>query len=135
MVDPVRDDPRKYILFDLTTGAPIAVGVLRKKNIAEVTARLINNQTLNDARRATRDLIVAILKRFAKGGDAREVAGITRAATPHRAILRELVLEEDQTLNPYRTIVEEALERMPALKRWALNPRRPSLRRELLTRS
>jgi hypothetical protein len=44
------------------------------------------------------------------------------AETPHRAILRELILEEDDALNPHRACVTRAIGLMPRLFEWAADP-------------
>jgi len=125
IVDPVRADPRHYVVFDLTTGAPVAVGKRRAKTIAEATRVLLDNQTLNEARRAARVRMVEALERLGAGGSgARDrVKVLLRPETPHRAVLRELLLEQDPTLNPYRSAVDAALNKAPELEDWAVDPR------------
>jgi 5-methylcytosine-specific restriction endonuclease McrA len=124
IVDPVRQDPRRYIVFDLTTGEPIVIAKKSAKPIAEATRNVIGNQTLNEARRVVRSQMVGILKDVIArktGAKARALAMLDRAI-PHRAILRDLILEPDPVLNPYRVSVDAALLIMPELEAWARTP-------------
>lgn len=133
-VDPVRHDPHDYLEFDLVTGAPIAVGSGRRKAAANNAKDVLDNQTLNEARRAARMRMVELLgalsadARIRADGKrmgttrARDVAAMLDPATPHRAILRDLILEEDPVLNPHRALVDEALKQLPMLEAWARKP-------------
>jgi 5-methylcytosine-specific restriction endonuclease McrA len=127
VVDPVRKDPRSYIVFNIATGRPEVIAVKRAKPLAEATRGMLNNQTLNEARRTARVKMVEILTRVSTGDVAArtELDGLLDRATPHRAMLRELVLETDDTLNPYRKIVDAATALVPRLQSWAVAPTVP----------
>lgn len=125
-IDPVRVDPRGHVCFDLTTGAPSAVDVSRTTSLVATTLLLLDNQTLNEARRAASVQMVDALEQLTTVGDARvrrKMRALLDRITPHRAILRELVLEQDPTLNPHRALVDAALKKMPDLATWAADPR------------
>jgi 5-methylcytosine-specific restriction endonuclease McrA len=126
-VDPVRKDPRSYVVFNLATGRPEVIAAKRAKPIAKTTRDMLNNQTLNEARRTARVKMVEILTRVSAGDVlARdELDELLDRATPHRAMLRELVLETDDTLNPYRKIVDAAIALVPRLQTWAVAPTAP----------
>jgi hypothetical protein len=90
VVDPVRKDPRSYIVFNLATGRPEVIAVKRAKPIAETTRDMLNNQTLNEARRTARVRMVEILTRVAQGDLAaqKELDGVLdrpRDAAPRDA--------------------------------------------------
>jgi 5-methylcytosine-specific restriction endonuclease McrA len=125
-VDPVKVDPRGYVCFDLTTGAPIAVDASATTTLVVTTLTLLDNQTLNEARRkVTAEMVDALNQFIAVGGapSVRKVRALLDRITPHRAMLRELVLEQDPTLNPHRPVVDAALKKMPDLATWAADPR------------
>ena len=126
VVDPVKVDPRRHVCFDLTTGAPIAVDTSRTTSVVETTLALLDNQTLNEARRKARvDMVDALHQLTSVGGTRalRKMKALLDRITPHRAMLRELVLEQDPTLNPHRPVVDAALKKMPELATWAADPR------------
>ena len=123
-VDPVRKDPRSYIVFNITTGRPEIIAVKRARPVAKVTSAMLENQTLNEARRTARVKMVDVLTRISDGeiGARRELAKLVERATPHRAMLRELVLETDGTLNPHRDVVDAVIAIVPGLQAWASAP-------------
>lgn len=126
VIDPVRTDPRKHIVFDLATGEPFVVATGRMKATAETTRKLLHNQTLNEARRATRlEMVRALENLVANDGPKQQkaVLALLSRSKPHRAILRELILERDDALNPDRAMVDAALAKMPHLEDWAKKPR------------
>jgi 5-methylcytosine-specific restriction endonuclease McrA len=127
IVDPVKTDPRTYVVFDIVTGEPVVVATGKAKPVADATVVVLDNHTLNEARRAACVAIVAALKRVVDGEPGAIVSfmELLERTTPHRAVLRELVLEEDRALNPYRDVVEAALVRMPTLAGWAAQPTPP----------
>ncbi len=124
IVDPVRRDPRAYLEFDLTTGEPLVVARTKARPIAEATRSVLHNQTLNEARRVARSRMVEILVDLAagkRGARAKALRALDRQA-PHRAIVRDLILEQDIVLNPHRATVNAALAVLPSLAAWALVP-------------
>ena len=58
-----------------------------------------------------------------RGKSVATVKALLKRNEPHRAILRELILEDDPDLNPYGAIVKQAVKVVPELKRWAATPR------------
>ena len=124
VVDPVRSDPRAYLVFDLATGAPVVVASGRALPIAVATRAVLDNQTLNDARRAARARMVDLLRAVANGqrGAKQRALELLQPVFPHRAILRDLILEKDDALNPYRDTVAAAVAALPQLERWAKSP-------------
>ncbi len=97
VVDPARADPRDFVVFTLSTGVPAVVAKGRRRAVADRTARLLSNQTVNEARRTMRVRVLDVLERVAKGrpGAKQQLKALLGRETPHRAILRELVLEQD----------------------------------------
>jgi hypothetical protein len=124
-----RVDPRDFLAFDITTGAP-EIGVsadARKQRVGASTIATLrlDHPVLNDARRVQRQRMVALLLDVAnrKKGAAAEALDMLRATEPHRAILRELILETDAVLNPHASMVARAVRELPELRRWARRPR------------
>jgi uncharacterized protein (TIGR02646 family) len=68
VVDPMREDPRRFFVFNIVTGEPEIVAVSKaRQRRAEATARLLNNQTLNDARRRICSEMLDALRRLVGG--------------------------------------------------------------------
>lgn len=125
VIDPAREDPRASLVFDLTTGEPIVVAGKARRPRAEATLRLLDNQTHNEARRAMLRRALDVFEDVAQGGPGADVrmAKLLRRETPHRAIIRELILERDDALNPHRALVDRVVARMPEIEVWAADPR------------
>lgn len=125
IVDPAREDPRASLVFDLTTGEPIVVALKPRRPRAEATARMIDNQTHNEARRALLLLALDVFDDVAQGRPDAEarLAKLLDRTTPHRAMVRELILEQDDALNPHRALVDRVVALMPQIECWAKNPR------------
>jgi hypothetical protein len=127
-VDPVAKDPRAFIVFDVATGKPAMSQTItprqkRKAEKAEHARRALDQQTLNDARRAMRQHLLSILVRFLdgeRGVGSREVLAALADGEPHRAILRDLILEE----HAWSPLVRKATRRIPSLRTWAEAPLR-----------
>ena len=127
IVDPVSEDPRRFIEYDVSTGkpgpSPTATPALRKK--AEITIRLLDWQTLNEARRAKLRKVLLALAGFIRGErghDAAHVLAELAAEEPHRAIVRDLVLGAEANLHQWSPLVRQAMKKLPTLKTWALQP-------------
>lgn len=102
VVDPLSEDPRVFLQYDVTTGkpAPNPATTRARRKKAENTLRLLDLQTLNDARRAKRHKVVRALAGFVlgeKGYDAAHVLAELSAEEPHRAIVRDLLLDAEAT--------------------------------------
>ncbi len=131
VVDPVRSDPRDFLLFDVVTGAPEVrrdAGTTRSARGEEtISALRLDHQIFNDARRRLRiDLVLRLRRLVGKPSDRqrRQVRELLDRSVPHRAVVRELVLEQDDALNPWRGLIVEALSVMPELLDWAHDPKR-----------
>lgn len=129
IVDPVKDEPRSFLEFDLTTGAPINVARARAKAKGDATRALLDNQTLNEARRAALCRLVEALDSWLKSASAAtrarreiELRKLLEISTPHRAIYRDLLLQDDDALNPHRALMVKALAAAPELANWASKP-------------
>ncbi|MEO7331529.1 MAG: hypothetical protein ABI193_23345 [Minicystis sp.] len=127
IVDPVSEDPRAFITYDVSTGkpAPILAAKTARRKKAEVTIRLLDFQTLNEARRSKRHRVLDALTRFLAGEagfDAARVRQELSADEPHRAIVRDLVLGADANLHQWSALVRQAMRRLPFLRTWALSP-------------
>lgn len=127
IVDPVSEDPRVFIEYDVSTGkpapSPTTTPARRKK--AEATIRLLDFQTLNEARRAKLRKVLLTLTGFMageKGYDAARVIEELAAEEPHRAIVRDLVLGAETNLHQWSPLVRQAMKKLPTLKTWALKP-------------
>ncbi|MEP7125792.1 MAG: hypothetical protein ABJE95_32980 [Byssovorax sp.] len=126
-VDPVTADPFAFLEFDVTTGKPAArsTATRARRTKAETTLRLLNHPTFNDARRAKRKRVVDVLRRFTeneKGFDAARVLEELAANEPHRAIVRDLVLDAEADLHQWSALVRLAMKKLPTLKAWAVKP-------------
>lgn len=129
LIQPIKVDPRDFIRFSTTTGEPeiaTATPKNRKHGAAKETIRVLrlSHQVLNDARRTLCTRMTVLLVDVGSG-DARaqaKVQALLKRSEPHRAILRDLLLEVDPALNPHRAIVVKALAAMPALTGWAKRP-------------
>jgi len=134
IVDPLTEDPRDAVVFDVSTGAPSVNPNARssKQKKGEATRKLLDHQTLNDARRAKlhrvlRELagFVAHQPDFNEGRVLQEIAHLE----PHRAIVRDLILDAEIDLHQYSPLVRAAVAKLPALRSWALAPLGASSRR------
>jgi hypothetical protein len=129
VVDPVTEDPRAIVVFDVTTGRPGPSPALkpRQRRKGESTRKLLDHQTLNDARRAKLHRVLDLLVRFLDGergyGAARVRAELAEVE-PHRAIVRDLVLGARRGADEHQwaPVVRKALRRMPELETWAVAP-------------
>jgi uncharacterized protein (TIGR02646 family) len=126
-VDPVSEDPRLFIQYDVTTGkpAPRSTATPARRKKAKITIRLLDWQTLNDARRAKRQKVERALAGFVlgeKGYDAAHLLASLTANEPHRAIVRDLILDAEADLHLSSPLVRAAMQKLPALKTWALAP-------------
>ena len=127
IVDPVSEDPRLFIQYDVTTGkpAPRSTATPARRRKATLTIRLLDCQTLNDARRAKRQKVERALAGFVsgeKGYDAAHVLAELTAQEPHRAIVRDLILDAEAGLHGSSSLVRDAMQKLPTLKTWALQP-------------
>lgn len=127
VVDPLSEDPRVFLQYDVTTGkpAPNPATTRARRKKADNTLRLLDLQTLNDARRAKRHKVVRALAGFVlgeKGHDAAHVLAELSAEEPHRAIVRDLVLDAEADLHQWSPLVRQAMQKLPTLKTWALAP-------------
>lgn len=130
IVDPMNEEPRRFLEFDLTTGEPLSVSTKRDKAKGEATRKLIDNQTFNEARRAALGRLVEALESWlapkqTKAERARlerKLRKLFDLSTPHRAIYRDLLLQKDDALNPHRALALRALKLAPDLATWARNP-------------
>jgi 5-methylcytosine-specific restriction endonuclease McrA len=127
IVDPVSEDPRLFIQYDVTTGkpAPRSTATPARRKKATLTIRLLDCQTLNDARRAKQQKVERALAGFVlgeKGYDAAHVLAELTAQEPHRAIVRDLILDAEADLHLSSPLVRDAMQRLPTLKTWALQP-------------
>ena len=92
---------------------------------AESTIRVLDWQTLNEARRAKLRKVVRALTGFItgeRGYGAAEVLAELAAREPHRAIVRDLVLGAEDDLHQWSPLVRQAVRQLPTLKTWALAP-------------
>jgi len=128
LVDPFREDPRKYLAFGPLTGAPQvrpgANGAGRKKGLRTIGVLRLGHEVLNDGRRTTCRSLVRALKDYVQEPRAASRANVCReseAAPPHRAALRDLILTPAEA-GPYEPIVAAALTLFPELRTWAENP-------------
>jgi hypothetical protein len=130
--DPVRDDPRRGLAFDLDSGAMRSRDGARGRVLDRAKATLslgLDHQVINDARRKVKiefvDMLVSYLEDETTLDDV--LAYLTNEAHPHRAILRDLILDHDG-IGDHATIVQEALRCAPALRDWAKRPLKPAAR-------
>jgi hypothetical protein len=127
IVDPLTEDPRVFLVFDVNTGAPDVnprVG-RRRRDKAQNTLPLLDKHTLKEARRAKLRRVIDTMTRFVDdepGHDAARVLAELAAAEPHRAIVRDLILGAEDDLHPWAALVREAMRRIRRLKAWALAP-------------
>jgi 5-methylcytosine-specific restriction endonuclease McrA len=127
IVDPVSEDPCEFLAYDVSTGKPATIPTLTgaRQTKSDHTRPLLDNQTLNEARRAKRHKVLDVLARFnagERGYDAARVRAELAATEPHRAIVRELVLGAEINLHQWSPLVRQAMRRIPTLKTWALAP-------------
>ncbi len=125
IVDPLSEDPRDFIEYDLTTGKPTPITTPARQTKAKATSRLLDHQTLNDARRAKRQRVLNALVRFLAdeaGHDEARVIEELAVEEPHRAIVRDLVLGAEADLHQWSPLVRQAMRKLPVLKTWTLNP-------------
>lgn len=126
IVDPVQEDPRGFVCFDTTTGKPELAPGARRKRKAEETRRLLDHQTLNDARRAKQRQVLVVMGRFLAGEEGYDERRVLDEVTfgPHRAIVRDLVFdaELDPDLFEGAHLVRAVLRRLPGLRDWAKAP-------------
>lgn len=122
--DPVRQDPFSGLGYSPDTGKPfIRPGCARAHRVrAEASlAMRLDHEILNDARRRVRHAFLLLLMRYLEGeAPKRDVLDFLRAPTGSRAVLRDMIL--DHPVFEDGIIVEQALERMPELLRWARRP-------------
>lgn len=127
IIDPVRQDPRDFIIFDVTTGAPQVnpAADARRRKRAELAVQSLDHQTLNDARRAKRHRTLDVMSRFVEeegGYDAARVLAELAQSELHRAILRDLILDAEADLHLWAPLVREVIRQIPELRSWALAP-------------
>jgi hypothetical protein len=127
IVDPLTEDPRAFVVFDVYTGTPDVSPEVRprQRKKAEDTLPLLDNQTLNEARRAKLRRVLDVLTRFLddEAGFGRErVLAEFDEAEPHRAIVRDLILGAEDDLHRWSALVRHAMRRIRRLKAWALAP-------------
>ena len=127
VVDPLREDPRSFVVYDVTMGKPTTspASKSRQKTKVRDTLRLLDHQILNDARRAKRHKILDTMSRFLAGergyGDATVLAELVEDE-PHRAIVRDLILGAKDDLHTWSALVREVMRCLPALEAWARAP-------------
>ncbi len=127
IVDPVSEDPRAFITYDVSTGKPAPIPAPRtaRRKKAEVTIKLLDHHTLNEARRAKLRKVLDALTRFLGGEAGFDEARVRKelsADEPHRAIVRDLVLGAEANLHLWSPLVRQAMRRLPFLKVWASRP-------------
>jgi len=129
VVDPHRADPSDFFLMDVLTGKPLPRPNARPRTRDRATITIdklgLDNQIYNDARRRIRQQFLKALRDYVDTGEdgAREtVLTMLSHSTPHRAVLRELMLERDRSLNPWRPLIDACLARLPQLEAWARAP-------------
>ena len=129
LINPLEVDPRAFLQFDLMTGEPILIDQADGQPHAGATRMVENlglkNQVFKDARRAKLRQAALKLKELMDAADVTDLAGFAKElqrAEPHRAILRELFLEDDALLNPYAALAKKAKAAHPELVTWATKP-------------
>ncbi len=127
IVDPLGEDPRGFIEYDVSTGKPAVSKKVtpRLQKKAESTMAILNYQTFNEARRAKRHRVLLVLAGFVNsevGYDAARVMSELDAAEPHRAIVRDLIFGAEQNLHQWAPLVRGAIQKLPILKTWAQTP-------------
>jgi uncharacterized protein (TIGR02646 family) len=125
-VQPLRDDPRRFFRFDVASGEPDVVALGKRaaeKARVSVIAFHLDNQTFNDARRAALLVFLEDAGKYLCGGSADLVTRHLLRSTPHRAVVREMLLEENEALNPYRPMAKALILRLPRLSDWARDPK------------
>jgi len=129
LIDPYVDDPRHFFAFDVVTGSPDVLPTLapRHRQRAEKTLRILDldHQVLTDARRAKCRVFLIALTALAADPSEVNRAAVQKhltTAEPHRAILRDLILQDDALLNPHLAVVTTARGHMPELVAWAEQP-------------
>lgn len=129
LVNPLEIDPRTFLQFDLMTGEAILVDQADGQPHSGAKRMIENlgleNQVFKDARRAKLRQAALKLKELM---DAATSIGLAefgeelQRAEPHRAILRELFLEDDALLNPHAALARKAKAAYPELVDWATKP-------------
>lgn len=122
VVDPVRVDPRRHVVFDVATGRPVSKGGRRALGCTTVTRLHLDNQVLNDARRRAVQRAVAAMAEAVETDSPRPLQRLLNRRTPHLAVVRDLVIEGDAQRESYRIIVQAAVKRFPGLLDWANEP-------------
>ncbi|MGE0711826.1 MAG: HNH endonuclease [Planctomycetota bacterium] len=129
LLDPLEVDPRAFLQFDLLTGEPLLIDQAdghphaRAKRMVENLG--LKNQVFKDARRAKLRQAALKLRELMDAANATDLAEFAKElqrAEPHRAILRELFLEDDALLNPHAALARKAKEAHPELVEWATRP-------------
>jgi hypothetical protein len=86
LVDPVSEDPRTFLVFDVTTGRPMVSPEAkpRQRKKAEDTRPVLDNQTLNEARRAKLHKVLDVMARFVAGEPGFGAARVISSWRPKR---------------------------------------------------
>ena len=95
----------------------------RKKS--ERTRLLLDFHTYNEARRAKLKRVLDVLTRFLdreRGYGPKRVRAELVDDEPHRAIVRDLILDAEADLHIWSPLLRKAMRVLPDLKAWALAP-------------
>jgi hypothetical protein len=123
----VTEDPHLFLVFDVNTGKPDVnpnAGPGRRAK-AHFTRTLLDKHTLKEARRAKVRKVVDTMTRFLDGAPSYDVAKVLAELAdeePHRAIVRDLILDAEEDVYPWSSVIREATRRIPGLKAWAITP-------------
>lgn len=126
VIDPIKKDPFSFIAFDLMTGAP-TIRPGQSASASDLADRTIealhlDNDVLNDGRRRTVRDFLASAGRLPAAGAKSEVIAHLGFDRPHRAILRELLVERRPNVNPWLAQLSPIFAHCPEALAWAAYP-------------
>lgn len=126
-IDPRAGDPRRFLAIDPMTGEVDVRGGLGRRLAlrAQNTVNMgLSHQVLNDARRRVALDVVTWVRRVLSGDVywRGRLEKATEPESPHRAVIRDLILEEDDALNPFAPLLKKFVLAYPEFMDWARRP-------------